>query len=146
MKIRAATENDINAVVALIGDLGYPMIIDERYKRVFQDLIKSSSAGVLLLEHESGEICGLLTYSVRYRFSMRGATCEIEEYLVSEKWRGQGFGKKLLAHVKTIAQQKGATRLTLEVSKKRESYRRRFFVKNGFAESDAILFSMDLRD
>lgn len=68
----------------------------------------------------------------------------VSELFVREECRGQGIGRRLLEAIKAEAQQRGCSRLTLLNMRKRESYQRQFYAKQGWEERDAANFILHL--
>jgi GNAT superfamily N-acetyltransferase len=62
----------------------------------------------------------------------------ISELFVAEFARGQGIGAQLLETVKIEAQERGCSRLLLVNSRNRDSYRRKFYEKQGWQEREAM--------
>jgi GNAT superfamily N-acetyltransferase len=63
----------------------------------------------------------------------------IDELVVTEDARGRGVGKQLVDFAKSVAVRVGARRLELHTARKRPSYERGFYVKNGFTEIDSAV-------
>lgn len=62
----------------------------------------------------------------------------VSELFVSDKERGKGIVTKLLNTIKQEAESRSCPRLVLITSKNRESYHRRFYEKQGWAERAGV--------
>ncbi|PYT05931.1 MAG: hypothetical protein DMF60_10365 [Acidobacteria bacterium] len=67
----------------------------------------------------------------------------IDEFVVADNARGRGVGRALLEHIKSMARKAGARRLELNTNRARESYRRAFYIKNGFTEADSAVMRIE---
>jgi len=57
---------------------------------------------------------------------------------VQESHRGQGIGSQLLEVMKAEARKRGCSRLMLINLRKRESYQRQFYRKQGWEEREGV--------
>lgn len=106
-----------------------------------QEIILSylDRSSVFLMESEKGELIG-----VYLLLPTRPHTVEIVNIAVSEKFQGQGFGKKLLAHASETARSQGF--LTLEIGTGNSSIAQLgLYQKSGFSIS-GIDFGFFLRN
>jgi GNAT superfamily N-acetyltransferase len=60
----------------------------------------------------------------------------LEDLVIRQEHRGQGYGSRLLKHAIEFARQKHFLRITLLTDKPNES--RKFYLKHGFSESGMI--------
>ncbi|NJR65920.1 MAG: GNAT family N-acetyltransferase [Leptolyngbyaceae cyanobacterium CRU_2_3] len=60
----------------------------------------------------------------------------VSELFVHESVRGQGIGTQLLEAVKAEAESRGCSRLLLVNSRSRDSYKRKFYEKQGWQERE----------
>ena len=70
---------------------------------------------------------------------LAGCMVTIDELVVTAGARGAGIGARMLELAKAEAARVGARRLELHTARRRASYERGFYVKNGFAEVDSAV-------
>ena len=141
--IRLATESDVQDAYKLMGELGYPDLSRARFGETFQSVLEHPAMTLIVAEGDDGEVIGLASISRRPQLRLIADLITIDELVVTRSARGRGVGQALLEHVKTMASKAGSCRLELETSRTRESYRRAFYVKNGFTEADSAVMRID---
>src|SRR6202008_3421012 len=94
-------------------------------------------------EDEDENIVGLASISNRPQLRLTGNLVTIDEFVIAADARGKGIGRELLNGAVAMAKKLGARRLELETNRARESYRRGFYVKNGFSEADSAVMRID---
>ncbi len=105
---------------------------------------KSQEGAYFIVETEAGEVAGGIGMDLFAEFTRCG---EIQKLYVSEKWKRQGLGQKLLEKIETYAKGKGLERLYLEThSNLQEAVR--LYERNGYQKierPEAVVHStMDL--
>lgn len=140
--IRLATEADLQAVFGLMEAFGYPDLSLTRLDEIYRELLKDPSVSIVLAEAE-GAVIGLATVCTRPQLRLTANLVTIDELAVAPEWRGREIGKALLDHAKEIASRAGCRRLELLTNRARESYRRGFYIKNGFTEADSAVMRID---
>jgi GNAT superfamily N-acetyltransferase len=141
--IRLATENDVQAAFRLMTDLGYPDVELERFTRAYHAVLVHPAMLLIVAEDENEEVIGLASISNRPQLRLTGNLVTIDEFVVAADARGKGVGRELLNAAIAMANKLGARRLELETNRARESYRREFYVKNGFIEADSAVMRID---
>jgi N-acetylglutamate synthase-like GNAT family acetyltransferase len=141
--VRLATESDVQAAYKLMAELGYPELSLPRFIETYHSTLKHPAMTLLVAEESDGEIVGLATISRRPQLRLTANLLTIDELVVADHARGRGVGRALLDQVKAIARNSGTARLELETSRARESYRRDFYIKNGFVEADSAVMRID---
>ena len=107
--IRDAVKSDANSITRLFGILGYEidaqLLIDK-----YENLIDKPEDRMLVAEvgHKTVAVIGLHIIPMLHRDNDLG---RITALVVSEEYRGQGIGKKLVAEVTSIARQAGCGRM-----------------------------------
>lgn len=140
--IRLATEADLQAVFGLMDAFGYPNLSPARFGGIYREVLRDPSMFVVLAEAD-GVVIGLATVSKRPQLRLTANLVTIDELAIAPDWRGREIGKALLNHAKGIARHSGCSRLELLTNRSRESYRRGFYIKNGFTEADSAVMRID---
>ncbi|MCC6672655.1 MAG: GNAT family N-acetyltransferase [Planctomycetes bacterium] len=141
--IRPVRPEDRDAVHALLADLGYPKVEAKAFLRVFADILVAEYRSLVVAEAD-GKILGFLCCTRQPTLRLGGDQLLIDELVVADAARGKGTGKALLAWARDHAKGLGAKRIELHTSRKRDSYTRGFYKKQGFAEADSALFRIEL--
>lgn len=142
LSIRPATESDLPAAFKLMAELGYPDLSIARFAEAYSS-VQKHPAMTLIVAEEGGEVVGLASISLRPQLRLAADLITIDELVVADSARGLGVGRALLEHVKAMAATLGARRLELETNRARESYRRAFYIKNGFTEADSAVMRIE---
>ncbi len=94
--LREATSVDAPAIVALTRALasviGVVTPVDEAYVREY---LASTGSGILVAD-DSGEVIGLLSYSLRPSLVHAGRSCLIEELVLTQTAQRRGIGAQLV--------------------------------------------------
>ncbi|MDD5657936.1 MAG: GNAT family N-acetyltransferase, partial [Elusimicrobia bacterium] len=113
------------------------------FRRAFGGVLRDRDSGIFV-SCRQGRLIGLLAWSLRPMLHIAGRLFRIDELVVSNAARGQGVGRELLRAAHELARRRGALRIELLTNRKRESYRRGFYAKNGFDEADTAVFRSDI--
>ena len=141
--LRPACSKDREAVRGLIGELGYQIDRGAPFERIFTSMLADPSHTLLVAESE-GVVVGFAGWSRVPSLHLCGQTLLLDELAVAASARGKGVGKALLAALSAAAQELGAVRIKLTTNRARESYRRGFYLKNGYTETNSAVFRIDL--
>lgn len=144
--IRRAVESDVDSAHKLIAALGYPDIRRAEFEKVFQQVLQHPDTLVYLAEDAGGRALGLMTLSHRPQLRLAGEILCLDELAVIEEARGTGIGSALLEEARRVARELNAARLELHTNRARESYSRKFYIKNGFTEANSALLRMQRED
>jgi len=140
--LRSANDSDAEAAFKLIGELGYADLCFAPFSKTFRSVLENPAMMTFIAE-VNGEVVGLATVSFRPQLRLTADLFSIDEFVISDRVRGQGVGRRFLEHLKGVAKQAGARRLELETNRARASYRRGFYIKNGFTEADSAVMRID---
>jgi len=140
IKVRRATRADGDAVFRLLGELGYTELDRAHFDATFDVVLLHSEMILLLAETEDAGVIGFASLSHRPQLRLGGTLLTVDELAVTEAAGGLGVGRLLLAETRKIAEELGARRLQIDQRRSRDSYRRGFYVKNGFEEADSAVF------
>ena len=116
LSIRPATTDDISSMTSLLGEL---FVIEtdftpdiRRQRQGLADLISNPTANILVAA-VNGEIIGMCTLQSLVSTAEGGIVGIVEDLVVSESYRRQGIGEKLLESIEQLARDKGMRRLQL---------------------------------
>jgi PhnO protein len=140
--LRRTIPADAEAVRFLIEELGYGPL-DERTFALGLEAVLADPAQQLLVAEADGQLLGFMSLDIKPQVRLTGPVATIDELVVSERARGLGIGTKLVEFAKAEAIRAGARRLELHTARKRPSYERGFYVKNGFAEVDSAVMRIE---
>ena len=122
-----------------------PQTTQEHVSRHLSLCTADDSHLILVAQTASGEIAGYCAVHWLPYLILAGPEGYVSELFIRDEFRGQGIGSLLLKSVKTEAQQRGCSRLMLLNMRKRESYQRHFYSKQGWEERpDAANFVLPL--
>ncbi|MFD1553830.1 GNAT family N-acetyltransferase [Putridiphycobacter roseus] len=116
--IRTATPNDMQSVHALITELAvYENAADQMTNSVAQLIEDGFGVKKLfdcIVAELGGEVVGFALFYTSYS-TWKGACLYLEDFLVTEKWRGKGIGKLLFDEVYQIAKKRKVGRFEWQV-------------------------------
>jgi GNAT superfamily N-acetyltransferase len=149
MRLRKATIEDAEALASLLTEIGWFEVfknesLEESTQRVRAELelcLADDSHLVCVAQSEEGKIIGYVSVHWLPYLFMHGPEAYVSELFVRDSARGRGVGRRLLQAVETEARSRWCTRMSLTNLRRRESYKRQFYVKAGWTErSDAANF------
>lgn len=134
-RLRPATKDDQDAVRALIFAVLSEYNLEPAPQTTDKDLndLEGFYAGGLfdVLETESGDIIGTVGL-----MPLVGGACELRKMYLKAKYRGRGYGRRLLKHAIARARDLGFTRIELQTARVLEEAIG-LYEKFGFASTDA---------
>jgi GNAT superfamily N-acetyltransferase len=136
--LRKALLDDAETVHSLVRELGYPELDDQTFGVGFEAVLANPTQQALVAEVD-GQVVGFMSLNIKPQVRLAGLLATIDELVVTESARGRGVGKALVEFAKAVAVRVGAGRLELHTARKRASYERGFYTKNGFAEIDSAV-------
>lgn len=155
IQIRKAEAADVPAIANLLRSLGFFARISAETLETTQQRVRThlalaaadDSHLILVAETAAGEIAGYCAAHWLPYLILPGPEGYVSELFVQESFRGQGIGGQLLDSIKAEAKQRGCSRLMLLNLRKRESYQRRFYPKQGWEERPEMAnFILPLND
>jgi len=141
--IRHATLGDLHSAASLLRDLGYLDLEPALLATTFRSVVQHPEMVIVLAETSDLGVVGLMSISWRPQLRLAGPIATIDELVVAERARGLGVGAVLIRAARAEAARLGARRLELVTNRDRESYRRQFYVKQGFFESNHALMRVE---
>lgn len=141
---RTAMAADTDALAALLAELiaSHDLPVPPRAQRTaaVRHVIAAEDADFIVAEDE-GAIVGCLQLSERYSSWQAAPFGYIDDFVVTEGWRGRGVGALLLDHVRRLAAERGYCRIDLDVA--RENRAVGFYARHGFRDSGTFLYRLD---
>lgn len=140
VEIRSATPHDAEALTDFLRALSlFPSLNDltrdDLIQQLEQKLTATQTAShTLLIAMLEARIVGYAAAHWLPTLFQPGPDGYLSEFFVSASARGQAVGTRLLHAVYDEAERRGCKRLTLINRRDRDSYRRGFYVKQGWVE------------
>lgn len=138
-KIRPARRGDREAIAGLLRELGYPDAADSN--TMFW-VLNHPEIDVFIAADNLDRAVGFVSLSHRPQLRLRGRIATIDELVISQAWRNKGVGTKLLAAAVARAKALSAKRVELATHRPRQAYRRSFYERNGFAETEGAVLRL----
>lgn len=110
IEIRAARDDDSDAIAELLGELGYPTPPGEVGDRLAA--LRSPDYAVRLAVHD-GRVVGLLSLHRLAGVHSTSPACYIMALVIHSTMRGRGVGKLLLGEAERWARERGCDRITV---------------------------------
>ena len=114
-RIERATERDVPLILRLIKGLAeYEKLTDE--VRATEDDLRQSLFGPnpsaeVVVGYAGDEPVGFALFFHNYSTFLAKSGMYLEDLFVLPEWRGHGYGRQLLAHLATLAVERGCGRL-----------------------------------
>jgi GNAT superfamily N-acetyltransferase len=143
--IRKAQLQDVAALTELLRSLGWFTYMASESSEMTCDRIAhhlalcnaDESHSIYVAEEDSGIVGYVAVHWLPYLF-LPAPEGYVSELFVCESGRGRGIGTQLLDVVKAEAQERGCSRLMLVNSRSRDSYKRKFYERQGWKEREEI--------
>ena len=140
LRIEPATLDDLSELTELLMDL-FSHEEDftpnrEKQLRGLRLLLEQPSRGRIFVLRNHKKIIGMINLLITISTAEGGFVLLLEDLVIRQEHRGQGYGSRLLKHAIEFARQKNFLRITLLTDRPNES--RRFYLKHGFIESGMI--------
>ena len=144
--IRESTYHDIPSLLELLYELGRPKPQKDNELETFTKLLKTymqeDNKKILVAEIENSKIVGMMSIVFLSRLNQNTLEMYVPELIVSQNYRSNGIGKKLINFSIDIGKEKKCHRMRLESGNQRtESHK--FYRNLGF-ENSSIFFTKNL--
>jgi GNAT superfamily N-acetyltransferase len=143
--IRLAREEDLESIADLLNHLGYP-ITASGLRPILQSMLQASETCIFVATLTDCGVVGLISLLHFPTLRLNGRQVTIEELVIHPEHRGKGIGRELIAFARSYAQELGAVMIEVLTNRKRESFKRGFYEKNGFTLSDHSVFRLELQE
>lgn len=148
LRVEPATLDDLPELTELLFELfsqkGDFIPNREKEMRGLRLLLEQPSRGRVFVLRSPIKIVGMINLLITISTAEGGFVLVLEDLIVHNEYRGQGFGTQLLNYAIEFAKKKKFLRITLLTNKPNEKLKR-FFAKNGFVESSMIPMRMYFR-
>lgn len=135
MLIKMATEEEFGHAFSFIEKLwDYKTYNEEKIKMVYDEVLADDNSFAFFLLNEKEEYCGFCHGSFFPTFWMSGPTCYLAGIITDEKYRGMGYGRRMVDHVKELAKERDCKAIILDSGMPRKSAHA-FYEKYGFEKS-----------
>ena len=103
-EIRPASPNEVDKLLPLMEQLGYPQTLEAMTSRI-NLFLKQDGYGIAVAEETSTrKIVGWVAWSKSILIVSSAVRLHIEGLVVEQSYRGNGIGKALMLHVENIAE------------------------------------------
>lgn len=133
MDIREAKNDDLQAIYELIDELEATHFEFTNFEKGFRFNSNQPNIYYYVAEH-LGLVVGFISIHTQFLLHHNGFIGEIQELIVSEKYRGKGIGQKLIKKAIELAETIGMEQLEVTTNIKRERTHQ-FYRKNNFIET-----------
>jgi GNAT superfamily N-acetyltransferase len=113
--IRNAVDQDLSALAMLMGELGYPVTAEVLSGR----LQRLSPVVHTVVAEAGGTVAGFIGYCPFNNYESDTPICWIMALSVSQRFRRQGIGQALLAHVEEWCTRSGIRGMTVQSGEQR---------------------------
>lgn len=115
--VRPAEERDLGPMCGLLQELFSIeqdfQVEPARQRRGLESLLARDNSALMLVADAGGTAIGMCTAQVLISTAEGGPVALVEDVVVTQSWRGQGIGARLLAAVDEWARERGLRRLQL---------------------------------
>jgi GNAT superfamily N-acetyltransferase len=123
--VRDCTMEDIDDIVFLMGELGYPTSYEDMKLRFMN--ISSDSSYCTLIADVKGKVVGLAGLHKSYMYEKTGINVSIIALVVQSDFRGKGIGRHLLLDAENWAKNQGAISMSLNSGNRSEREKAHLF-------------------
>ncbi|MEO2207905.1 GNAT family N-acetyltransferase [Paenibacillus pabuli] len=109
--IRSSTTEDLQDMVILMDQLGYPTTYAEMKER-YAHIAADANFNTLVAEVR-GRVVGLIGLQTSYLYEKNGQHCRIMALIVHDQFRGTGIGRQLILAAEQWAADQGVDSLSL---------------------------------
>jgi GNAT superfamily N-acetyltransferase len=128
LHFRNATPEDADALIHLTAQLGYACTIEDLLERFIP--YQKKTHGIVFVAVLDGTVVGWISLNVVRYFYVQ-PFIEVSGFVVEEKNRNQGIGKKLLETAESWAKEQGYTLIRIRTNVLRTEAHR-FYANNGY--------------
>jgi GNAT superfamily N-acetyltransferase len=113
--VRAATPGDVDAVFALVVELGIGPAADrDSFGSAFLSSVTNPDH-ILLVSERGGDVVGYAVATIAHPLYTRGDSAHLQELVVSASVSGHGIGSQLAGAIERECLARGVTQLTVSI-------------------------------
>ena len=140
-RVEPATVEDLPALADLLRDL-FSKEADFRpdqakQLRGLKMILEAPNKGRIFVLRHSGKILGMINLLFTISTAEGGAVIILEDLIIRQEHRGEGYGAQLLEYALKFARQKDFLRITL-LTDRLDEPAKHFFHQHGFHESGMV--------
>jgi len=141
LRIEPATLDDLPVLADLLFDL-FTQEADfspdrDKQTRGLKLILEQPNRGRIFVLRNESKIIGMINLLITISTAEGGFVLLLEDLVIHQDHRGQGYGSELLRYAIDFARQKQFLRITLLTDRPNE-HAKRFYLRNGFTESDML--------
>ncbi|MCS4304124.1 MULTISPECIES: GNAT family N-acetyltransferase [Chryseobacterium] len=137
MNLRTMLEEDLNTVVKLLDQLGYPNT-GEFLPQKIKKLLENPDEYLIVAEDQEGNVVGFISIHVIPQIALKGDFARISYFSVDENYRSSGIGRFLEEYCEKVARERNCDRIELHCNFQRKQAHR-FYDRQGYTESPKYL-------
>jgi N-acetylglutamate synthase-like GNAT family acetyltransferase len=144
--IRSASKKDIPVILDLLYELGRPKPKKDSQLDTFEKLItkySSESDKEILVAENQASVVGMVSITYLSRLNQEFFEMYIPELIVTQNYKNQGIGKKLIESCVKLAKDKKCHRIRLESGNQRKESH--IFYKSLGFEQSGLSFTKNLK-
>jgi N-acetylglutamate synthase-like GNAT family acetyltransferase len=144
--IRSASKKDISVILDLLYELGRPKPKKDSQLDTFEKLItkySSESDKEILVAENQASVVGMVSITYLSRLNQEFFEMYIPELIVTQNYKNQGIGKKLIESCVKLAKDKKCHRIRLESGNQRKESH--IFYKSLGFEQSGLSFTKNLK-
>lgn len=149
LRIEPATLDDLPELTELLIELftiEKDFIPDrEKQLRGLRLILENPSRGRIFVLKNETHLIGMINLLITISTAEGGFVLLLEDLVIRQDHRDQGYGGKLVEYAVSYAKEKGFLRLTL-LTDKPNHRAKQFYLNHGFVESDMVPMRLYLRD
>ncbi|WP_455719484.1 GNAT family N-acetyltransferase [Agathobacter sp.] len=135
MLMKQAAKEDFDHAFYFIERLwDYNTYDKDKTKEVYNEILSDSNSFAFFILNDEGDYCGFCHGSFFNTFWMSGKTCYLASIITDEKYRGKGYGRAMIDHVKEIARKQDCKAIILDSGLPRTAAHS-FYERYGFEKS-----------
>lgn len=148
LSIREAKIADVDTVHGFLTELfsmeqDHTEMPHEPIRAGLQQMLSETKYGTILLLLEDSEPVGMVNLQPMFSTAMGAPAILLEDYILVERVRGQGYGGWFMSEIKAYAQARGYKRISL-LTDEHNLGAQRFYQKHGYQFTHSIFMKTTL--
>jgi GNAT superfamily N-acetyltransferase len=148
LSIRKAVLADVDTVHSFLTELfsieqDHTEMPHEPIRAGLHQMLSETKYGTILLLLEAGEPVGMVNLQPMFSTAMGAPAILLEDYILIERVRGQGYGGWFMSEIKAYAKAQGVQRISL-LTDEHNLGAQRFYQKHGYQFTHSIFMKTTL--